>query len=83
MYCPFIKYKHIFGIPGKGLHRFRIFNTALIDYILTIALALILTHFTGIPLVINTILSFVLGIVFHILFGVQTNTLSFLGINCK
>ena len=34
--CPFSKYKHILGIPKKGVHRYRLLGTAIIDYILTI-----------------------------------------------
>ena len=80
--CIFKKYKNIFGIMGKGVHKYRILNTALIDYLLTIILAIVLGAVSGIPLVLTTIFSFILAIIMHILFGVETNTLKFLGIKC-
>ena len=33
------KYRNIFGKPGKGLHRFRIFGLAAVDIALTFVLA--------------------------------------------
>ena len=82
MSCPFSKYKHILGIPKKGAHSHRFLNTAIVDYILTIILAIIITLLTKIPLVLTTIFSFILGILLHILFGVPTNTTKYLGISC-
>ena len=82
MNCPFKKYSDIFGLPNTGAHSYRILDTAIIDYILTILLAIFLTHITKIPLVITTIFSFILGIILHILFGVETNTLKYFGIKC-
>jgi hypothetical protein len=81
--CPFSKYKNILGIIGKGIHKYRFQNTAIMDYIFTIILAFITTYFSNIPLVLTTIMWLVLGIIFHILFGVKTNTLKYLGISCK
>ena len=81
--CPFHKYKDILGVPFKGVHKFRFLNTAIVDYILTIILAILTTYFTTTPLVLTTILWFVIGIISHILFGVETDTLKYLGISCK
>ena len=81
--CPFSKYKNILGIIGKGIHKYRFLNTAIIDYIFTIIIACITTYFSNIPLVLATIMWLVLGIVLHMLFGVKTNTLKYLGILCK
>lgn len=81
--CPFSKYKNILGIIEKGVHKYRFLNTAIIDYILTIITACITTYFSKIPLVLTTIMWLILGIILHILFGVQTNTLKYLGIICK
>lgn len=80
--CPFSLYKNILGIPGKGVHKYRFLDSAIIDYLLTIIVAGITTYISKIPLVLTTILWLVLGIVFHILFGVETNTLKYLGIIC-
>ena len=41
-----------------------------------------LTYMTKIPLVLTTIGILILGIIMHYLFGVETNTLKYLGITC-
>ena len=79
MYSPLKKYKDIFGKPGEGIHKYRFLGTAISDYLLTILAAVIITYFTKIPLVLTTIFAFVLGIVFHVIFGVETNTTRYLG----
>ena len=81
--CPFSKYKSVFGFPAQGVHKYRFLDTAIVDYILTIVASCITTYFSKIPLVLTTIMWLILGIVFHILFGVETNTLKYLGITCK
>jgi len=80
--CPFSKYKNIFGEPGVGLHSYRFLGVAIVDYIMTIVLAMIITKITGLPLVLSTILMFILGFIFHVTFGVSTDTTKFLGISC-
>ena len=82
MNCPFSKYRNIFGIPGKGVHKYQFLDTAIVDYVLTIILAALVTYFSKIPLVLTTIFIFITGIILHILFGVQTSTLKYLGIKC-
>lgn len=83
MRCPLSKYKNLLGIPGKGFHSIRLFNTPVVDYLLTMIAAIVTSLTTKIPLVLTTILWFILGIILHILFGVQTSTLTFMGIKCK
>ena len=73
-------FKNIFGEPGKGVHSIRFMGAALVDYALTILLAMIITKFTKIPLVLSTILCFVIGILLHAIFCVPTQTTKFLGI---
>jgi len=80
--CPFSKFKNLLGVPNKGIHRFRFLNTAIVDYIMSIIGACIITLFTRIPLVLTTIFVFVLGIILHILFGVETGVLKYFGIKC-
>jgi len=69
--CP---YKYIFGVPGTGIHKYRFLGTAIVDYIGTILLAMLVTKFTGVPLVITTICMFLLGILLHYLFCLKTGT---------
>ena len=40
------KYKDILGRPNEGVHSFRIFNIAIVDVLLTILAAYILSIFT-------------------------------------
>ena len=82
MSCPFKQFRDIFGKPGTGVHSYRILDTAVVDYVMTLAGAVLLTKVTKIPLVLTTILLLVLGIVFHVLFGVNTNSVKFLGLSC-
>ena len=82
MSCPFKKYSGIFGIPNEGVHKYRLLDVALVDYALTILLAILLSKLTKIPLVISTIITFVLGIILHMLFDINTSAVKYLGIGC-
>ena len=75
---PFIKYKDALGVPGEGIHKYRFLNTAIADYGLAILLACFITYITKIPLVLSTILVLIIGIVLHMLFGVETNAIDFI-----
>jgi len=86
--CIFSDYRDIFGKPNTGVHQYRIMNVAMVDYIMTIIGAFILSYLTYIPVEITTIFLFSSGIILHILFGVETNTSKFIkkitnnSINC-
>jgi len=80
--CPFKLYKDLLGIPDKGVHKYKFLNTAIVDYVFTLIGACITTYLTTMPLPLTTILWFIMGIVSHILFGVDTASLKFLGIKC-
>ena len=84
MGCPFSKYKNMLGEVNKGVHKYNIpgTKTALVDYILSLGLAWVITASTNIPLVLTTISVLLLGILSHILFGVKTSTITYLGL-CK
>lgn len=81
--CPFVKFNKIFGIPGKGVHSLQILDTAMVDYIFTILGAFLLTYLTSIPLVLTTIGLFILGIILHVLFGIPTEAVKYLGLVCS
>lgn len=74
----FSKYKNILGKPKEGVHKYRLIDVAMVDYILTIIGAFILTYLTTVPVEITTIFLFSLGIVLHLLFDVNTNTTKFI-----
>ena len=71
------KYKDIFGKPGEGAHKYRIFNIAIVDVILTIILGIVIHR---IALYFNVkicvwwfiLAMFILGIISHRLFCVKT-----------
>ncbi len=80
--CPFKKFKNVLGVPNQGVHKFHILGTAAFDYFLTIMMAFLSSYFLRVPLVLSTIIWFIMGICSHILFGVKTDTLRVLGIRC-
>jgi hypothetical protein len=77
-FCIFEKYKNLFGKPGENIHKYRLLDTAIIDYILAIFLAIFLAYLTKIPLVLTTITVFIISIILHMLFCVNTSALRFL-----
>lgn len=67
------KYKNILGEVGKGIHSYRIFNIAIIDVLLTILAAYIIHIFmTNYKFVYILLFLFLLGIILHRLFCVNT-----------
>lgn len=70
----FCKYKDIFGIPEKGLHKYRVGGLAAVDIILTILAGIVIHHYTKtkISLINILIILFIIGIIFHWLFCVDT-----------
>ena len=71
-------YSTLFGAPAHGIHSLRIFNTPIADYGLSILLAFSITWKTKMPLELSTILVLVVGIIFHYMFCVQTNTMKYI-----
>ena len=82
--CPLSQYSDILGVPNQGFHKYRFLGTAILDYIGGILLAFLITFVSKnkFPLVMSTISVFIGAEILHMLFGVPTNTLKFLGINC-
>jgi len=76
MSCPFNKYKEIFGKEGKGVHSIRLFNIA--DVLATIIGALLLSYFFRINFWIILFILFILGIILHRLFCVNTTINKFI-----
>ena len=66
------KYKDIFGKPNQGAHSYRIFNIAIVDVLLTILAAYLLSISTGYKLIYTLIFMFILGIISHRIFCVRT-----------
>jgi hypothetical protein len=66
------KYKNLFGSPGTGAHSYRFLNIAIVDAILTIMAALLFSYFFKISAFYSIIALFILGILVHRLFCVET-----------
>ena len=67
------KYKNILGEPGKGAHKYRIFNIAIVDVLLTIITAFIIHLFNpNFNFFIILFILFIIGIILHRIFCVRT-----------
>jgi uncharacterized integral membrane protein len=80
--CIFKEYSEVFGKVGGGLHKYKILNVIIVDNLATILLAIIVTYFIEIPFPLVIMACYLLGILLHYLFGVQTQTLTYLGLRC-
>ena len=70
----FCKYKDILGKPKTGLHSYRVFDIAVVDFLLTILLAKFFEFYMmkDIPFWKILIVTFILGIIVHRIFCVKT-----------
>jgi hypothetical protein len=66
------KYKNIFGEQKTGIHSYRFLNIAIVDVIFTIFGGFIISKIFNISFFNTTILLFLLGIILHRLFCVNT-----------
>lgn len=66
------KYKDIFGKPGQGVHKYRIFNIAIVDFALTVIAGVFLAKYLKVNVWVMLAFLFLLGIVLHRLFCVRT-----------
>ena len=66
------QYKNSLGVPGEGIHKYRIFNISIVDVILTIILALFLSWVFSINFWLMLVFTFLLGIILHKIFCVKT-----------
>ena len=66
------EYKDILGAPRTGVHRYRIFNIAVVDVLLTLILAFFIHKMTNWRLWKVIPITFLVGITFHWLFCVDT-----------
>ena len=66
------KYKHALGIPEQGVHSTRFAGVAIVDVMMTVAGAFMISRVSGFPFVNVTVILFLLGIFLHWLFCVST-----------
>ena len=78
------KYKNLFGEPNTGIHkRFRLFNIAWADVIMTIIGGALVAYFMRWNIPLTIIVFFLLGILSHRAFCVRTTVDKFLFPNAK
>ena len=66
------KYKNALGVPGKGIHSYRLGGIAIADVIMTIIGAFIISLISGWKFIYTLLGLFILGIIIHKLFCVNT-----------
>ena len=66
------QYQDIFGKPGEGVHKYRLWNMPVVDVLATIIGAFILAKLFNMSFLHTLIGLFVLGIFLHWLFCVKT-----------
>lgn len=66
------KYKNIFGKPKEGLHKYRLFNIAIVDVLMTLIAAYFFSKILNYNIIYCIIFLFILGIIMHKLFSVDT-----------
>ena len=75
MACP---YKDMLGLPGEGIHSYRLFGVAIADVIMTIVGAWFISFVTNIKFLYVVLALFTAGIVLHRFFCVRTTIDKFL-----
>jgi uncharacterized HAD superfamily protein len=65
-------YKDIFGKPKTGIHKYRLFNLAIVDIIGTIIIAYIIAYYYNLSYKKTITIAFLLGIILHKIFCVKT-----------
>jgi uncharacterized membrane protein len=66
------KYKDMFGKPKTGAHKYRFLHVAIVDVILTIIGAYLISWYFDCSFLPTLGLLFLLGIILHRLFSVRT-----------
>ena len=77
MPCP---YANILGVPGEGVHATRFLGMALNDWLMTIALAILIAWIFQVNVAYSLVGLFVGGEVLHYIFGVKTAFLEMIGL---
>ena len=62
----------IFGKPNQGLHSYRLFGLAIVDVIMTIVGAYVISYVFRVSFVTTLCSVFILGILLHRYFNVRT-----------
>lgn len=68
----FCKYSNQFGMPGQGIHSYRLFDIAIVDVIMTILVGLLISYVFKYNIIYVLIVLFLIGIIVHKIFCVDT-----------
>ncbi len=66
------KYRNALGVPGKGVHSIRVGGVAIVDVIMTLVGAYIISYYARTSFAWTAAGLFLLGIVLHRMFCVRT-----------
>jgi hypothetical protein len=66
------QYKDLFGRPREGAHAYRLFDVAVVDVVATIVVAFIIARVFGFVFWKSLVTLFLLGIISHRIFCVET-----------
>ena len=80
MPCP---YANALGVPGQGVHAWRVFGIAAFDVLATVVLSFFTSILFGTPFFMTFVVWIVVGEILHYMFGTQTAVLSFLHIDAR
>lgn len=80
MPCP---YANMLGVPGQGVHAWRVFGIAAFDVLATIVLAFLTSIIFSTPFFMTLVVWLIVGEILHYLFGTQTAVLSFLHVDAR
>ena len=67
--CP---YKYLFGKTNEGAHKYRLFDIAIVDTISTVVVAYLLSKYLKQDFKMILVILFLLGIILHRLFCIET-----------
>jgi hypothetical protein len=77
------KYKDTFGVPGQGVHSYRVADVAVLDVAMTAVGAFGISKVTGWSFWKTLVGAFVVGEAAHYAFGVDTKVMRVLGLSEK
>lgn len=66
------KYKDLFGKPGTGMHKYRVFDIAVYDVAVVVVCGFVISKLFRFPLLYTLVILFISGIIIHRLLGVRT-----------
>lgn len=68
------KYKDIFGKPKQGVHKYRLFDLAIVDVFMTVVFIVLMVKYTAFSWYSVTLSVIFAMFFFHHIFGVETTT---------